>query len=171
MHPVCRKYGGQDCQQKMADLPLDRIEPNEPPLTNTGLDYFGPIAIKRGRSIVKWYGVLFTCLATKAIHLEIAHSLDTDSCIDAIRRFMTRRGVVKVFREMREQISRWNESHFQAALHQQSVTRKFNPPSGSHIGGFWERLIRSLQKIMYSIMCEQNVCLDDESLQILFCQE
>ncbi len=45
----------------MADLPKERIMPDLPPFSNTGVDYFGPIDVKRGRSVVKRYGVLFTC--------------------------------------------------------------------------------------------------------------
>ena len=82
----------------MADLPLDRVSPDEPPFTNVGVDYFGPFGVKRGRSVVKRYGVTFTCLATRAIHLEMASSLDTDSFIHALRRFIARRGQVKELR-------------------------------------------------------------------------
>ncbi len=163
----------------MADLPLDRIQPDEPPFSKVGIDYFGPIEVKRARSVVKRYGVIFTCLTTRAVHLEVAYSLDTSSCINAIRRFMSRRGVVKLFRsdngtnlvgaerEMREEISKWKSSDFRKAL---PVTWLFNPPSGSHFGGVWERLIRSVRRILYALLHEQNVRLDDESLQTLFCE-
>jgi len=40
------------------------------------------------------YGVIFTCLTLRAVHVEIASSLDTDSCIHAVRRFVSRRGQV-----------------------------------------------------------------------------
>lgn len=62
----------------MADLPLDRVSPDEPPFTYVEVDYFGPFGVKRGRTIVKRYGVIFTCLAIRAIHIEMASSLETD---------------------------------------------------------------------------------------------
>ena len=75
----------------MADLPQERVLPDDPPFTRVGVDYFGPLEVKRGRSLIKRYGVIFTCLAVRAVHIELASSLDTDSCINALRRFIARR--------------------------------------------------------------------------------
>lgn len=77
---LCRRLHARPGQQKMADLPHDRLLPDKPPFTNTGVDYFGPFEVKRGRVKVKRYGVLFTCLTVRAVHIEVAQSLDTDSC-------------------------------------------------------------------------------------------
>ena len=59
----CRKLRGSPQEQKMANLPEDRLEP-APPFTFCAVDYFGPWHIKEGRREVKRYGVLFTCLAS-----------------------------------------------------------------------------------------------------------
>jgi hypothetical protein len=77
----------------MADLPIDRVEPS-PPFTYAAVDYFGPWIIKEKRKELKRYGVLFTCLTSRAVHLEIAHSLSTDSFINAV----CRRGPVRQLR-------------------------------------------------------------------------
>lgn len=71
----------------MADLPEDRVIANKPPFTNVGVYFFGPMEVKRGRSLVKRYVVVFTCLTVRAIHIEVAHSLDTErtSCYYALR--------------------------------------------------------------------------------------
>jgi hypothetical protein len=53
---------------------------------------------------------------------------------------------------------------------QRNIDWKFNPPAASNFGGVWERLIRSVRKVLYSIMHEQNVRLDDENLRTLFCE-
>lgn len=85
---TCRKVKGKAQEQKMADLPEDRLLADKPPFTNVGVDYFGPVDVKQGRCTVKRYGVLFTCLTTRAVHIEVAHTLDTDSCLNAVRRFV-----------------------------------------------------------------------------------
>lgn len=79
----------------MAELLACRVLPDEPPFTRVGVDYFGPFLVKRGRGEVKRYGVIFTCPAIRAVHLEVASSLDTDACLNAIRRLISRRGQVR----------------------------------------------------------------------------
>ena len=75
----CRKRNANPCSQRMADLPAARVQAHSPPFTNTGIDYFGPIEVKQGRSNVKRYGVIFTCLSSRAVHLKVAHSLTTEA--------------------------------------------------------------------------------------------
>ena len=105
----------------MADLPVDRITSDQPPFTEVGVDYFGPFFVKRGRAEVKRYGCIFTCLSTRAVHIEIFHSLDTNSFINALRRFVARRGnpvkirsdngtnFVSGGKEFRQAIKDWNQ--------------------------------------------------------------
>jgi hypothetical protein len=75
----------------MANLPAERLKSDDPPFSRIWMDFFGPFEVKQGRSVVKRYSVIFTCMATRAVHLEMAFSLDTDSCINAVRRFIARR--------------------------------------------------------------------------------
>lgn len=81
----------------MAELPPARLAAFTTPFTFTGVDFFGPFYVKVGRSVAPRYGVIFTCLTTRAIHLEVADSLDTSSCINAIRRFSACRGQPRQF--------------------------------------------------------------------------
>ncbi|XP_030836004.1 uncharacterized protein LOC115921870 [Strongylocentrotus purpuratus] len=176
----CRRQRGRVIQQKMADLPIDRLRPDDPPFTRVGVDYFGPIGVKRGRSTVKRYGVVFTCLAIRAIHIEKADSLDTDSCIAAIRRFIARRGAVREMRsdngtnlvgaekELRKELESWNQAQLSNSLLQVNIKWTFNPPGGSHHGGVWERQIRTIRQLLFFLTKQQT--MTDESLQTLFCE-
>ncbi|KAJ8034438.1 hypothetical protein HOLleu_21279 [Holothuria leucospilota] len=73
----------------MADLPTERVEDSTPPCSYVGIDVFGPFYVRLGRSEVKRYGCLFTCLSIRAIHVEKLDSLDTDTFINAFRRFVS----------------------------------------------------------------------------------
>ena len=84
----CRRRQAPVMQQKMASLPEDRITPSKPPFTYVGVDCFGPFLVRRGRATAKRYGVLFTCLAICAVHIEVVHSMDTESFINALCHFI-----------------------------------------------------------------------------------
>jgi len=82
----------------MSDLPQDRYDKdvNDTVFSKVGVDYFGPFMVKVGRQLHKRYGCVFTCFLTRAIHIEITSSLDTDSFINALFRFIARRGSPRV---------------------------------------------------------------------------
>ncbi|KAI2645449.1 Pro-Pol polyprotein [Labeo rohita] len=176
----CRRQHACAGEQKMADLPIDRLTPDLPPFSHVGVDYFGPIEVRRGRSTVKRYGVMFTCLTSRAVHLEVAHTLDTDSCVNAFRRFISRRGQVKELRsdngtnliaaekELKEALKSWNVEQIECSLLQKGVKWTFNPPAGAHHGGVWERLIRIVKRILLSVTNQQH--LDDEGLATVMCE-
>ena len=78
----------------MAPLPASRVNLMKYCFESVGVDLFGPMMVRRGRCTIKRYGAIFTCMASRAVHLEMAYSLDTSSCIHALRRFISRRGQV-----------------------------------------------------------------------------
>ena len=82
-------------EQMMAALPAFRATAYEPSFTHTGVDYFGPLKVKRGRAVVKRWGVIFICLNSRAVHLKLASSLESDCFINVLRRFMNLRGPPK----------------------------------------------------------------------------
>ena len=176
---TCRKLRGALEEQKMANLPEDRLEP-APPFTHCGVDYFGPFVIKEGRKELKRYGVLFTCLASRAIHLEVSASLETDSFINALRRFINRRGPVRTIRcdqgsnlvgaknELEKALSSVDQSrvrHFLLERNCDWIEFQLNVPSASHMGGVWERQIRTARNVLSVLLDQCGNQLNDESLQ------
>ena len=124
---TCRQLRRPTEQQKMACLPEDRLEP-APPFSYCAVDYFGPFIVKERRSEVKRCGVLFTCMGSRSVHLETANSLDSSSFINALSRFLNRRGAVRQLRsdqgtnfvgarnELKAALSDMNQDHVQEYL-------------------------------------------------------
>jgi transposase InsO family protein len=181
---VCRKQRCQLNQQMMADLPAQRVKPDNPPFTYTGMDFFGPYEIKHGRSMRKRYGVVFTCMNCRAVHIEITDSMNTSACINAIRRFIARRGPVQEItsdngsnlvgasRELHEALKELDEKAIQMFACNHEIKWNFNTPTASHQGGVWERMIRTVRKILQSMLMEQHlkVARSDDELHTLMCE-
>ncbi len=174
----CRRWRSFPQRQKMADLPKDRLEP-APPFTYSAVDCFGPWLIKDGRREVKRYGMLFTCMASRAIHLEVANSLDTNSFLNAYRRFVGRRGPVRQLRSDRGTNFIGARNELNAAVKEMDVDKikrelmkdkcdmlELNPnvPHASHMGGIWEQQIRTARNVLRILLSNHGRQLDDESL-------
>ncbi|MBM6549257.1 hypothetical protein H7673_10365 [Streptococcus dysgalactiae subsp. equisimilis] len=170
----CRIGFSQVSEQVMANLPEARVLPGEFPFASVGIDYFGLILTRINRSVVKRYGCLFSCMKTRAVHIEVASSLTVDSFIMALMRFISRRGKpIEIFSdngtnfvgadiELRKLIASWNQTRLSNEMLQRNIEWNFNPPSASHRGGLWERFIRSVRRILCSVSKEQ--ILSDEVL-------
>ena len=181
---ICRKQRRPTEVQKMADLPEDRIQP-APPFTNSGVDCFGPFVIKNLRKEVKRYGVIFTCMASRGVHLEVAHTMETDSFINAYRRFTSRRGPVRQLRsdqgtnftgangELKKCLKELDDQKITSQLLKDNcdwVSFNMNTPYSSHMGGAWERQIRSVRNVLSTLLRNHGTQLDDESLNTLMCE-
>ena len=160
---ICRRHeGGPYSMPSMPPLPTHRVTPS-PPFSHSGVDYFGPLFIKSKDATKKVWVCLYTCLATRAIHLELMSDMSTEQFLLGFRRFVSQRGNIK------ELISD-NASHFKLAsdlidkIWRQILTEndvlsyaanhkirwKFIVELAPWMGGFYERLIglvkRSLRK-------------------------
>ena len=114
---------------------------------------------------MKHYRCLFLCLTLRATHIEVVESLETHSFISALHRFI--RGKPRVIisdngtnlcggeRELREAVDSWNQQKINSFLHQRNIDWKFNPPGASDMGGVWERIIRSVRKVLRVLLREQ----------------
>ena len=160
---LCRRLRGKLASQKMADLPQDRVE-GCPPFTNTGIDVTGPWKVQRGRTTrqtagqIKVWTLLFTCMASRAIHVELLTSLDTPTFKNALSRFLAVRGTVRRLRsdqgrnfvgaQPEDVKAEVDVEELQRSMNDRGVEWIFNPPSASHFGGVWERKIGSLKRVL-----------------------
>ena len=157
----------------MADLPDARFDSRHA-FSSVGLDFCGPVNVRVRRHTEKRYILLVTCLATRAVHLELTPSLDTDSFLLALRRFMARRGqpsrifsdnwrsFKKAERELRESLKKWNTHQICDAMTQNNIEWRYSPPGGPHMGGCWERLVASVKRAVRVVIGSQ--CVTDEVL-------
>jgi len=172
----CKLYWARPMQQRMAELPKDRVSPKTYPFSHVGVDCFGPILTKQGRSQLKRYGCLFTCLNTRAVHIELLTSMDTDAFINGLRRFMSRRGKPELIRSdngtnfvgAQRELKELSQQRIGDYLRKNETEWVFSTPTASHHGGVWERMIKSVKIVLYFITKEQ--VLTDEALHTLLCE-
>ena len=93
---TCGRLRGRVCEQ-ITVLPHDRLK-EKPRFIHCDVDMFGPFLIKERRNVLKQYGALFTCLASRAIHIEMVKNMNTDSIILALRKFIGRCGNMRTIR-------------------------------------------------------------------------
>ncbi|XP_048481522.1 uncharacterized protein LOC125489539 [Plutella xylostella] len=164
---VCRIRKAEPRPPRMGDLPEARMAHHQRPFTFCGLDLFGPMEVTVGRRREKRYGVLFTCLTVRAIHIELVATLTTDSLIMALRRQACRRGWAQQLfsdngtnlrgadTELRRSIQDLDQQVLKSAAINYGTTWTFIPPTSPHWGGAWERLIRSVKVSLKIILRER----------------
>lgn len=152
---------------RMGDLPRARVAHHQRPFSYCGLDLFGPMEVTVGRRREKRYGVLFTCLTLRAIHVETVASLTTDSLIMALRRMAARRGWPRHLYSDNGTNLRGADKELQRSM--QDLDREelisvgvnngmdwtFIPPASPHWGGAWERMIRSVKTSLKAVLTER----------------
>lgn len=140
----------------MADLPQSRLAPFTPSFHHTSCDYFGPYRVRISRNkIAKHYVVVFTCLNTRAVHLELAVDCTTMEFMQVLRRFYALRGVptlmisndgsqlVGAERELREMIEGLDRETLQEFSAERGMKWQFTMPAAPHQNGCAESLVKS----------------------------
>ena len=157
----------------MADLPVNRLEPALPFMYCT-VDYFSPWIVQ-GRKAIKRYGVMFTCMASRAIHLETSNTMDT---------FICRRGLIRQLRsdqgtnfvgakgELKEALKKLDHDTIRSELLKEACDW-FIFKMMCHqpvILDVWERQIRTGRGVMSALLEKNGTQLDNEALRTFFCE-
>ena len=133
----CALRKAKPIRQLMADLPACRVSACNKPFKFTGLDYFGHYFFRQGRSECKAWGLLFTCLCTRCLHVELVTSLDLDNFLLAFTRFTNLRGAVdtiysdnaSTFRAAAENLPKLlGSTEFCNSLRKSNINWVFVPP-------------------------------------------
>lgn len=176
----CFKTKPQSLSHIMGELPKHRVQPTLRPFINTGVDYLGPVMIKRaGRSQVKdkAYVALFVCFATKAVHLELVGDLTTVSFIAALKRFIGRRGKClnlytdnatnfvganKELKDLRELfLSQSFQQDVKNSMVADNITWHFIPPRSPHFGGLWEAGVKSAKTHLKRVLGSSSLTFEE----------
>ena len=159
---VCKRRAPKAMKQMMGQLPAHRVNPALC-FQNTGLDYAGPISMKRGNprkpSIIKGYLAIFICLATRAVHIEVVSDQTTNSLVAALRRFISHKGLpsniysdngsnfVGARSELHDLYLFLQQPSTEAAIRDCLMERRIAwhhiPQRAPHFGGIWEALVKS----------------------------
>ena len=175
---ICRRWRADNARPKMAPLPNFCFPEHSKlyPFVNNGMDMSGPFHIERSRTQTEFnYVCMFTCLVTRAVHLEVCEDLPTDCLLMAIRRVVSRRGYPDVIVSENGKdfvgANQASKSKFQKnnkpdnnyirlrlQLAQKNIQWTFNPPMAPHFGGVWERFIQSAKQSLLVVLgsCPKN---------------
>ena len=173
----CHRTNATPCTQQMGQLPANRVRP-APLFQNTGLDYAGPLIVKRGYTrkpiYEKAYVCIFVCTVTKAVHFELVGDLSTDYFLAAFRRFTNRRGRPKnVYSDNgRKFIGAQHElqtiissplakQKIQAHCQPDQIVWHFIPVQSPHQGGLWEAGVREMKRCLVKIVGRHCLRADD----------
>ncbi|KAI5738765.1 hypothetical protein M8J77_010917 [Diaphorina citri] len=158
----CYKLSASACQPYMGDIPVSRFAQGRC-FINTAIDFAGPFLLKTGTRrnspIVKSYMVVLVCMASKAVHLELANSLTMESCLAALDRFVARRGNGKPCHTCSDQGSNFKASarhltdvrsylkipnpKLNGHLSSRGILWHFHPPGAPNFSGFVEAGVKS----------------------------
>jgi len=166
---ICQRANAKTLSLQMGLLPAARTSPS-PPFAVVGIDFAGPFQIKRGSqrkpTLIKAYTCLFVCMSTRAIHLEVCVSMDTDEFLAAFHRFCHRRGTPEVIysdngsnfigakselKQIQKMLhdSSHSLSHVSAA---KEIQWKNTPPRSPHFGGIWEAGVREMKRLLKKVV-------------------
>ena len=158
----CKLLTKKNVQQLMAPLPDTRVLPT-PVWTNTSIDLFGPLEhvdMVKKRMKEKCWGIIFTCMVSRAVHLDLTQAYHTDAVLQALRRFFSLRGCPKLLlsdqgsqlvacsKEVAGMLELLDWNMVQGWCSRKGVEWKMVPPQGQHMNGVTESLIRSTKHLL-----------------------
>ncbi|XP_011879108.1 PREDICTED: uncharacterized protein LOC105568236 [Vollenhovia emeryi] len=161
----------------MADLPETRVNIAKHVFQKCGVDYAGPLWYKEGQrknaKSIKCYMGLFVCLATKAVHIELASDISAEEFLNVFKRFISRRGrptdmysdnclnFIGANRELNELYDLFNNEVVKQKIVNFATSERMNwhfiPPKSPHMGGLWEAAIKSAKFHLKRIIGEASL--------------
>ncbi|GBM79729.1 hypothetical protein AVEN_27373-1 [Araneus ventricosus] len=168
---ICKRFDARPIETPTAPLPVHRLRAASV-FEITGVDFTGPLYLKGNQ---KSWIVIYTCAVFRAIHLELTTSLTTESFLQSFRRYAARRGRPSVVYSdngtnlvgANNLIKRINWETVAKYRTVNKIDWKFIPPSAPWWGGFWERLIGMVKRIIRKVLGQTS--LNFEELNTVLC--
>lgn len=158
---LCKIKNVSSNSERWAPMPIERVNTLKlRAFLHVGIDYFGPLISKEG----KIYVLLLTCLQTRAIHLELARSLETAEFLRIFSQFTARRGTPETIHSDNAKTFKGAQSTIASLYH---CTWKFIVERSPHKGGAWERLIQCVKAPLRLLI--RNKILSTLEIQTLLC--
>lgn len=172
---ICRRHSRQMAQQQMASLPRARVTAS-PPFSSTGVDYCGPfnvrIGAQRTRTTKKTYAAIFVCMATKAVHIELADDLSARAFLNVFARFTSRRGPCEhlysdngtqfqmASKILKTDLAEWRGEYVRQEVANKGTQWHFVPAASPHQNGLCEAAVKSAKKHLYRVVGGQTLYYD-----------
>lgn len=188
---VCIRYRRSTAEQLMGQLPAARVTPAQP-FARVGVDFAGPFSLRKSASTamqlrtaakptstyrephttIKGWIVVFVCLVTRAVHLDVVRGLSVEHFLDALVRFISRRGMcaeiwsdngttfVGTDNEIQRVLKEWGDRLPIAEMANLGITWKFITPAAPHRGGIWEAGVKSMKHHLYRVMGRRILTAD-----------
>ena len=169
----CQQIQGKPFSSvKQPDFPMFRVT-LEKAFDNVGVDFAGPLLVqerKHGQSSSKACITLYTCAASRAVHLELVESLLTDCFIGCFRRIISRRGFpsriysdnAKTFKSAEKRILLlMNDPGYESFLSKSRIIWEYILPKASWWGGFYERMIQTTKRVFKKILGRARLTLKE----------
>ena len=175
---VCKRFSAKSFSPSPAPLPRDRVVLS-PPFTITGVDYAGPLYITGKEKV---YLCLFTCATTRAVHFELCESLLASDFLMAFTRFISRRGQPKKVysdngthfrcgdRLLKEEFDRLSSSEVHDFCVDKAIEWIFIPPASPWWGGWWERLVGLVKRLLVRILGHSLLSLKELHTIVCCCE-
>eukprot|EP00731_Ephydatia_muelleri_P013896 Em0007g1206a len=170
---ICRRFTGKSyCCPAPPPLPECRVK-EAFAFSSIGVDFAGPLYVKNPD---KAWICLYTCCATRAVHLDILTDLSTDSFIRSFRRFVARRGFPNRVISDNGKTFKGADKAIQAMLRHSMVKKflsdlnikwQFNVERAPWWGGLFERLIRSMKQCLRRVIGRARLSLDELSTAVV----
>lgn len=181
----CIRYKVKPVFPLMGDLPEERLAINLPAFTHVMVDLCGPIKVNISRNVcAERYILVYSCLTTRALHLELIESLNTDATLIALQNCINLRGApatitsdngtnfVGANNTIQRTTNMWNERLLTNNIIIVPIKWKFGPAKASHMQGSVERmvgLVKSTLKTTLLMLRKQIHNINDFTLRgILF---